>query len=73
MIANATVTAKTGPADQITALVLSGITDLQFTPPSQFLRIKSGNNQITDLDMNGVTTFTVSVSGANGTYTITIS
>lgn len=73
MIANATVTAKTGPADQITSLSLPGITDLQFLPPSQFMRIKSGNNQITDLDMNGVTTFTVSVSGANGTYTITIS
>jgi len=68
--AQATVTAKTGPADQMTAVVLAAVTRMDFLPTSSFMRIFYGSNQVADIDMNGVTTFTVSISGGNFTVTI---
>lgn len=71
MSATATVTNKTGPGLQMTAQVLANVTSIVFDPVVQFMRVKYGNAQVVELDMGGVTTFTVAVAAGN--YTLTIS
>jgi hypothetical protein len=66
----ATITAKTGPADQMTAIVLTGVTVMALEPGSQVCRFRKSDGSFLDIDMNGVTTFTVTISGGNFTVTI---
>lgn len=70
MPSTATVTAKTGPAIQDTAIVLTNVSSFNADIASQVLTVVS-NGLIKTYDLNGVTTFTVSIS--SGVYTITIS
>lgn len=70
----ATVTAKTGPAVQNTAIVLSSITSFSVDIKRQVLQFYQGNEltgPAKEYDLTGVTTFTVSISGGN--FTITVS
>lgn len=69
-----TVTAKTGPASQVTAGVLTDVTaiNLDLTRRVVQVFVNSANGPtIKEFDLVGVTTFTCSISGAN--YTMVIS
>lgn len=70
---NATVTAKTGPDRQLTAIVLSGMSRMIVDPDRKVLQFFKDTDAIPskELDLTGVTTFTVSISGS--TYTVTVS
>ena len=70
----ATVTAKTGPAVQATAVVLSGITSYSVDIRRSVLMFYQGDEltgRAREYDLTGVTTFTTVISGGN--FTITVS
>ena len=72
---NATVTAKTGPERQITAGVFTGLTGMLVLPDRKIVQLFTGGDTnsppMKEIDMNGVTTFTITISGT--TYTVVIS
>lgn len=69
-----TVTAKTGPGIQNTAIVLGDVTNINFDLARRVVQVfqtpNSGGN-IKEYDLVGVTTVTFSISGS--TYTMVIS
>lgn len=67
---NATVTAKAGPANTLTAGVFTGLTSVKFDS-NGMLEIVDGNGKVSNLDINAATTFTVTISGS--TYTVVVS
>lgn len=75
MPSQVTVTAKTGPGLQNTAVVLPNVTNINFDLIAREVQVlhkdPSGEPQDKEYDLVGVTTVTFSISGAN--YTITIS
>lgn len=72
---NATVTAKTGPNQQVTAGVFNGITGMLVLPDRKVLQLFTGGDTNSppakEFDLTGVTTFTVTISGS--TYTVVVS
>jgi hypothetical protein len=70
MPSSATVTAKDGAAQQVTAAVLSNITRFDADVSRLVLTVYQGTSY-KEFDLHGVTTFTVSVS--SDVYTLTIS
>jgi hypothetical protein len=67
-----TVTAKTGPAQQNTALVLADVTSINFDLVGRTARVYlSGAGGVKEYDLVGVTTVTFTISGAN--YTMVMS
>ena len=70
---NATVTAKTGPNSQVTALALPGLSSMVVSPDRKVLQLFNENSPVPskEFDLTGVTTFTVAVSG--NTWTLTVS
>jgi len=70
MASTVTITAKIGPAIQVTSLVLTGVTSVNWDLDKRVLEINCGG-VIKIYDLVGVTTVTFSISGAN--YTITVS
>ncbi|MGI0013626.1 MAG: hypothetical protein ACREBU_09325 [Nitrososphaera sp.] len=75
MASQLTVTAKTGPDRQNTALVLPNVTSLNFDLDERVLMVfhkdTNGTPQDKEYDLSSVTTVTFSISGAN--YTVTVS
>lgn len=72
-IGSATVTAKTGPAKQITAQVLSGITSLVIDIERQVIQIYQGDKlsgRCKELELYGVTTITDTIASTNHTIVI---
>jgi hypothetical protein len=70
----ATVTAKSGPNVQSTAVVLSGVTSYSVDLRRMVLQFYQGDEltgRAKEYDLTGVTTFTTVISGA--TFTITVS
>lgn len=74
---SATVTAKTGPNEQNTAQVFSGVTAFTVDIARQVLQLWLGsqptNAPAKEFDMSTVTTFTATLTGAGGNWTITVS
>ena len=72
---NATVTAKTGPNNQVTATLFAGCTGMLVLPDRKILQLFTGGDTNSppakEFDLTGVTTFTVSISGT--TYTVVVS
>ena len=71
----ATVTAKTGPERQATAMVISNMTGMAVLPDRKVLTLyangdEPGNVPAKEFDLTGVTTFTVAISGNNWTLTV---
>jgi hypothetical protein len=65
---SATVTAKSGPAKQVTATVLSGITSLVIDVKRQVIQIYQGNEltgPAKEFDLTGVTTITDTITSTN--------
>jgi len=72
MPSQATVTAKSGPAVQSTALVINNVTEYRVDLVGRVILVKTSDRPSwLEYDLVGVTTFTTSISGAN--YTLTIS
>lgn len=72
---NATVTAKTGPDRTVTAGAFPGCTGMLVLPDRKVLQLFVGGDTNSppakEFDLAGVTTLTVTISGA--TYTVTVS
>lgn len=71
---SATVTAKTGPAQQVTAGVFTNVKAFTVDLNENVLTLFYSNPASypsRDFDLTGVTTFTVSISSGN--YTVTVS
>lgn len=65
---SATVTAKSGPAKQTTAEVISGITSLVIDVKRQVIQIYQGNEltgPAKEFDLTGVTTITDTITTTN--------
>lgn len=73
MASQVTVTAKTGPALQATAMVLGDVQNINFDLARRVVQVFQPvlNTQPKEFDLTGVTTITFSISGAN--YTMVIS
>jgi len=64
----ATVTAKTGPAKQRTASVVSGLTSITIDIKRQVVQLYQGNEltgPTQELDLTGVTTITDTITATN--------
>lgn len=72
MAGNLTVTGKNGAGITVTALVLTAITSFRVNVETFILEVVQDSVTLM-FDIRAATTFTVSISGAGGTYTITIS
>lgn len=68
---NATVTAKSGPGLQTTAGSFTGVKSITFDPDAGTLTLTYPDQSFKTFSLDGVTTFTVSISGR--TYTVTVS
>ena len=70
----ATVTAKTGPATQATAMVISGMNGMLVEPDRKVVQFYANTDEpggaVKEFDLTGVTTFTVVISGNNWAVTI---
>jgi len=65
---SATVTAKTGPAKQVTATVLAGVTSFTIDIKRQVIQIYQGNEltgPAKEFDLTGVTTLTDTITATN--------
>lgn len=65
---SATVTAKTGPAKQRTASVVSGLTSITIDVKRQVIQLYQGNEltgPTQELDLTGVTTITDAIANTN--------
>lgn len=72
MPSSVTVTAKSGPAIQATAIVLTNATEVKFDLERGMLFVsQSSKPNINEFALSSVTAVTFSISGAN--YTITVS
>jgi hypothetical protein len=70
MANSATVTAKTGPAIQATALSLTGVTGINFDLSAGVVFINQGS-KVNQFQLTGSNTITLTASGS--AYTLTIS
>jgi hypothetical protein len=72
MPSQATVTAKTGPAQQATSLVITNLLSYEVDLINRNIQVKTSDqpNRVLEFDLVGVTTFTTSISGSNWTLTI---
>ena len=68
----ATVTAKVGPGNTLTAVVIKNITKFDFDVANQKFIYEVGD-QINILDISSATTVTCTSSAAAGNYTLTVS
>jgi hypothetical protein len=71
--ASATVTAKSGPAVQSTAQVLSGITSFSIDVKRQVIQFYQGNEltgPAKEYDLTGVTTITDTIASTNHTLVV---
>lgn len=70
---SATVTAKTGPAKQRTASVVSGLTSIVIDVKRQVIQLYQGNEltgPTQELDLTGVATITDTIAATNHTVVI---
>lgn len=72
MASQATVTARSGPAVQSTAVVINNVLSYEADLINRNIQIRTSDqpNRILEYDLSTVTTFTTSISGANWTITI---
>lgn len=65
---SATITAKTGPAKQLTTQVLSGLTSIVIDVKRQVIQLYQGSEltgPTKELDLTGVTTITDTITSTN--------
>jgi len=68
---SATITAKTGPAVQNTALALTGVTQVTYDLERNVLFVQQGGNRpIKEFELQGVATATITISGGNFAFVV---
>lgn len=67
-----TVTGTIGPGNTLTAAVFSDVIEFGFDIPNSLLKFRIGTHW-NEIDISAATTITVTLSGAAGNYTITVS
>lgn len=72
MPSKVTVTAKTGPASQVTTLVINNVTEFTVDIAHRILRV-TGDTGLNEFDLTGTTTFTVTPSASGSEYTVVVS
>jgi hypothetical protein len=72
MSSKVTVTAKTGPASQVTTLAINNVTEFTVDIAHRVLRV-NGDIGLKEFDLTGVTTFTVTPSASGSIYTVVVS
>lgn len=70
-----TITAKTGPAQQVTAQIIPNVSVVTLDLQRQLVQVYAGGTQegaapVKEFDLNGVTTLTDSISSGNHTLVI---
>jgi hypothetical protein len=71
MPSTATVTSKVGPAQTVTAQVITNVVRMEvLTAPKSVLSIQQADGKIQEFDLSATTTFTVTISAGNLTITI---
>lgn len=73
MSAAVTVTGKAGPAQAVTAVVLSGITNVQFDTDKNILSLTDSSGVVKQIDINAAATITATKVTLTNTYTFAIS
>jgi len=68
--ASFTITAYSGPGDLNTAAVFTGVTSYLVDVARGILTLYFAGNVIKEFSLNGITTFTVTVSSGNQTVTV---
>lgn len=69
----ATVTGTTGPGNTLTAGVFSNIVTSKFNAVTAMLELVDVNDKVTNISIAAATTITVTLSGAAGNYTVSVS
>jgi hypothetical protein len=72
MIGKITYTGSSGAGQTLTAQVYNNVTDFEIDMNKQTIRLVADGIQYYN-DMSVITTMTVAISAAGGTYTITLS
>lgn len=70
MASSATITAKVGPGNTVTALALSNVTEIKLNCESKVLTISQGST-VNEFDVNASSTYTLTVSSGNFSLTVT--
>jgi hypothetical protein len=67
----ATITAKTGPAVQNTAIALANVNSMKYDVARSVLTVEQSSPAgIKEYDLGGVTTATITISGGNFTFVV---
>lgn len=70
MPSQVTITAKTGPGQTVTSLVLTGVTEMNYqTFPRSLLKVVHDKGQ-SEFDIQAQTTWTITLSGGNVTVVV---
>lgn len=69
--ASVTVTADAGPGKTLTSGVFTGVTDVDFNLGGNTFSIRASDGSIKTFDWQSIATVTFTVSGHNGTVSIT--
>ena len=72
-VGSATVTAKSGPAIQTTAVVFTNVIDMDIQISRGMLFLYFSDKPPVQYELASVTTFTATLSGAGGNWTVTVS
>lgn len=77
MPASVTITAKTGPDKQVTAMTFNNLTGVLILPDRKVIQLFQGGDTNSppekEFDLTGVTTITGTINGTAGTLSLTIS
>lgn len=71
--ASVTVTGTAGPGNTLTAAVFSNIASFGFNAVTAMLDMTDTNGKVTSISIAAATTVIVTLSGAAGNYTVTVS
>ncbi len=71
--ATITVTGVSGAGQALTAAVFSDVTEFTFDPVNAMLRFTGEDGIVQNIAITAATTVTVTLSGANGDYTVVVS
>lgn len=67
-----TVTAQTGPARQLTTVVIPNVNEVVFLPNPKLLRVRIDdiNGNVKDFDVSPATTVTCTITGGNYAFVV---
>ena len=70
---SATVTGTMGPGNALAAASFTNIATMRFNAVTSMLELVDVNDKVTNISIAAATTVTVTLSGAAGNYTVSVS